>query len=303
MRRSLWAVLALMLAAGLLSGCGKDKTETVSADQPTLDEQVGFDGDPGLARQAKAENLIRECMTKQGFEYVPADPTARQSALTGGRALTEEEFHAQYGYGITTLYEERLRQVGAGPNEAIRNALSTEEKAAYDHALAGEDPTATFAVALDSGDFSKLGGCLKQATDKAFGGAELVGDLQSKMDELDQRILEDARMLTAVKKWSACMGKAGYDLVEPDEVDSYLDNKLEAIVGPPETATTTPPGGTAAYDAAALKTLQREEVDMVKLDIDCDKKYIADVEDKVTDELTKAFREKNAGLLQKVPKP
>ena len=295
------AVAAVLVAASVLAACGSDSND--KSGSVTLDEQVGFDGEEVFARQAHAENLIRDCMQTQGFDYVPVDPVAQQAALVGARGLTEDEFHDQFGYGITTLFEQRLQQAESGPNQDYYATLSSAEQTAYDRALYGEDKTATFAVALDTGDFSRLGGCLKDATTKVFGGPALVADITAKLDDLDERILADQRVFDAVQKWSKCMRDAGYDLAEQDDVDAYLENKLEEIVGPPDTATATPAGAEPAYDVQELKALQREEVEMVKADIACENKHVAAIEEKVRGEYEREFRDRNAALLDKVPAP
>jgi hypothetical protein len=292
-------VAAALLSLGALAGCGGDGDGNEATVE--LDEQVGFDGDSVFERQARAENLIRACMRKQGFDYVPLDPAAQQAELVGTRGLSEEEFNEQFGYGITTLYEERLRQSVTGPNQDYYATLTAEEQAAYDRALYGEDKTATFAVALDTGNFSKLGGCLKEATTEVFGGPELVADLTAALDELDEQILADQRVFDAVEEWSACMRRAGYDLAEQDEVDVYLENALEGIVGPLEEAEPTPAGAEPAYDVEALRALQREEVEMVKADIACEEEHVEEIEVKVRTEYEREFRERNAALLEQVP--
>ena len=176
-RRGLVAVGLACALAGL-AGCG-DNGGTAEQDaaekEQTLEEQIGLDDERGIGlKQAAAENLIRDCMKTQGFDYVPQDPAAQEAALLGGQALSKEDFEKQYGYGITTLYEQRRKLAVAGPNKAYRDALSEADRKAYDKALHGDDPTATFFDALDSGDYSRLGGCLKTATDQVFGGADVL---------------------------------------------------------------------------------------------------------------------------------
>jgi hypothetical protein len=287
-------VLGLVCGLAGLTGCGGGKAE---ARNGRLEDQVGLGEDAIRLRQANAENLIRDCMKGQGFDYVPADPNAQQAALVGAPGMSKEDFEKQYGYGITTLYEQRRKQAVAGPNMALRDSLSPADRKAYDHALSGDDPTATFAQALDSGDYSRLGGCIKTSTDQVFGGADVLQSLSTKLDELDQKIRADARMVKAVRDWSDCMRGAGFaGLAEQEEVDVLLKKKLEAIVGSPADA----PG--ADYDHAALTALQREEVAMVNADIKCEEEHVSKVEEKVAVEYESAFREENAGLLAKVPK-
>ena len=284
------SVLAALL---LVSACGSSGSS--SSDLPPVEEQLGLEQEGILQRQATAENLIRDCMAAQGFEYVPVDPQAQRAALVGQPGLTEEEFNQQFGYGITTLYDKQQAE-GNGPNEDIRNALSDADRAAYDRALSGDDPSATFTEALDTGDYSRLGGCTKEAAETVFGGVAVFQSLQEKLDELDASILEDERMVKAVAAWSECMRAEGFDLTEQDQVDSTLLAQLEAIVGPPDDPNPD-------YDPAALQQLQSEEVTMVNADIACEEEHVRPVEEKVRAEYEVTFREQNADLLTQVPPP
>ena len=282
--------VATALAVG---GCGDDGGGG-SGDQ-TVEEQLGFESAGILQRQISAENFVRDCMKANGFDYVPVDPVAQQADLVGQTGLSDEEFEEQYGYGLTTLYEQRKKLVD-GPNEAIRNSLSDAEKAAYDRTLYGDDPTATFAVALDTGDYSRLGGCVKEATAEVFGGVEVLQSLQEKLDELDDAIINDPRMVEAISAWASCMRESGFELDDPEQVDVVLLSRLEEIVGPPGNER-------ADYDTAALAQLQRDEVTMVTADIDCENDNITPVEEDVRAEYEAAFREQNADLLSQVPAP
>jgi hypothetical protein len=273
----------------LLFGCGG------GGDQATpVDEQLGFDQEGILKRQARAETLIRDCMRAQGFEYVPVDPGAQRAALVGSAGLSEEDFEKQLGYGITTLYDKE-RSLPANPNAVIYNALTPADQRAYDDTLYGENHGATFAQAVDTGFFGQLGGCTKSATEEVFGGKELLNTLVSLLDELDQRVVTDRRVVAAIDKWSDCMRDAGYDsLGSPEQVDVLLARKLDLIVGPPDARRDT-------YDAAALAALQRDEVAMVRSDIECEKKHVSKVQDAVQAEYEKTFREEHVDLIKGVP--
>ena len=262
--------IASVVLAGclLLTGCGRGGAE--ADETPSLDEQLGLSDEGMLQRQSQAENQIRDCMKQQGFDYVPVDPRAQMAAMVGAAGLSKEDFEKQFGYGITTLYEQRLNRVGDSANVSIRDGLSDADRAAYDRALHGDNPTATLGAALDSGDFTQLGGCVKQAADAVFGGPEVLSSLQAKLDELDERMLADPRMVKAVRAWTDCMRAAGYPgLQEPESVDATLQAGLDAIVGT---------GG--PYDRAALTALQKDEV---------------------TTEYEARFRQENATLLSRVP--
>lgn len=299
MRQRTIIVVGTALAVAL-SGCGGGGSS--SAEAVPVEEQLGFDRDGILQRQAKVENIIRGCMQEQGFDYIPVDPVARETALTGG-TFTEQEFEKQFGYGITTLYEQRRQQAAGGPNEKIRAALTSSDRTAYDRALLGEPGSDTYALALDNGDFSNLGGCTKKATEEAFGGPGLAHSIQAKLDDLDAKIVADSRMQAAIKKWSECMRIVGFDLSDPQEVDATLIEELKAIVGVSEQTTATDATAEPGYDKAALTALQRKEVQLVNADIACERQHITDVEDTVRAEVEKQFREQNADLLDKAPAP
>jgi hypothetical protein len=285
---ALTAAVSLLIPAACTKASSKAESDTNGV---VVEEALGFSTEGMLARRARAEYVVRDCMKAQGFEYVPVDPAAQRAELLGGAKVSDEDFEKQYGYGIATLYEQRRAQrKKLGPNEAIRARLSD-----------GDHPDANFDEVLDNGDFTRLGGCTKEAADKTFGGAEIVRTIQQKLDELDNAILADPRMVEVVKQWSNCMREAGYPgLSEQDEVDTVLKKKLEAIVG----TGGDKPGDAAepSYDKAALTALQRDEVAMVSADVTCERKNITAVETKVRAEYERDFREKNADLMTKVPR-
>ena len=117
------ALVACGLAAlATLSACGGGKAS--AQKNGTVEEQVGLDEDGIRVRQAGVENLVRDCMKAQGFDYVPVDPAAQEATLTGTAGMSKDDFEKQFGYGITTLYEQRRKQAVAGPNKSIRASLS-----------------------------------------------------------------------------------------------------------------------------------------------------------------------------------
>jgi len=290
-------VMALMaIAAIAIAGCGGDDK---SAEPPQeLEDTLGFGGDSAKEIQARVENRIGECMRAQGFEYQPVDPFAAQQAVTGKARITDEEFTKQFGYGISTLLGKGNQQ--SDPNERIRAGLSAADRAAYDRALGGDNPGVTFAEAVDSGDFSELGGCTKEASDASFGGAATLNTLVERLDGLDERIIQDQRMVKANEKWSACMQEKGYRYEEPDAIDEDMNERFRGIVGAGiRPGTSTIPAG-ASFDRAALATLQQEEVRIANADLDCEKQEIEPVERDVRPQYEDQFRKENQRLLARV---
>ena len=285
----------------LVAGCGGGKSS--KQEKPNVEEQLGFDQATLEERQTAAEGRIRDCMKAQGFEYVPVDPVAERVRLFGTGKVRDEQF----GYYVTTLWGRGRQQ--ADPNDRYRAGLSRADQQAFDRALGGDNPGATFMDALDTGDFGKLGGCRKDAIAAVFGGTALLAEIQGKLDRLDERIVEDQRMVKATEKWTTCMADAGYHYTDPDAIDVDLEKRLEAIVGPVQGkfATGPPPGqAPQPYDHAAVAALQRDELATWRADTTCEKQHITPVEDKVRKQYENDFRKQNVTLLNTVnqaPKP
>jgi hypothetical protein len=299
--------IVVLTAALGLAACGGD--DSASSEQPAskkqpsgpVEDQLGFDTAGIMARQSRVEADIGECMKAQGFEYVPIDPFAQRAAVTGASRLSDEDFLNQFGYGISTLWGRGGAH--ADPNQRLRASLSAADRRAYDRALWGENAGATFQAAVDSGDFTKLGGCTRKATEAVFGGAQVLTQLQGKLDQLDERILEDQRMVRALERWTTCMADAGYRYEDPDEIDSDLTKRMEKIVGPlPGPFATGPASGhkPQPYDRSALAALQREEVAVARADYACERKEITPVESVVRPQYEAQFRQRNQALISQV---
>jgi hypothetical protein len=285
-----------IVGGGLLAGCGGDKSTPQNPAE--LEDQLGFSRTGIVERQSRVEGAIRDCMKAQGFDYIPVDPFAQQAALTGKARISDEDFIKQFGYGISTLFGRGSTQ--ADPNDRVRKTLGPADRAAYDRALFGDNPGVTFSEAVDSGDFTELGGCTKQASNEVFGGAAVLTALVERLDSLDERIVQDQRMVKATEKWAACMTSAGFQYTQPDDIDTDITKRFHAIVGAGvRPGATAPPAG-ASYDPAALATLQREEVKIGTTDLACEKKNITPVERVVRPQYEGDFRQQNSKLLARV---
>jgi hypothetical protein len=289
-------------AAIVLGACGGgDRPPEVRQPRGDLEDQLGFNEAGITARESRVEASIRDCMRAQGFDYVPVDPFARQAAITGASRLTDEEFLQRFGYGISTLWGRGGAQ--PDPNRRVRARLAPPDRAAYDRALWGENKGATFQAAVDSGDFTKLGGCTRRGTENVFGGAMVLTRIQRKLARLDQRVLADQRMARALERWSSCMAAAGYRYRNPDAIDGQLTRQIEEVVGTvPGRFATGPPSGEKPkpYDHVALAALQREEIALARADLACEHRRITPVESVVRPPYEAQFRQRNQALIRQV---
>jgi hypothetical protein len=290
----------LLLAIAFGTGCGGGGGGNDSSQSGLeLEEQLGFSQSGIIERQSRVEGATRDCMKAQGFDYIPVDPYAQRAALTGKARMSDEEFQKQFGYGISTLFGRGTEQ--SDPNDRIRKSLGQADRAAYDRALWGENTGVTFAEAVDSDAIDQLGGCTKQATERVFGGAATLSALKGKLDELDDRIAQDQRMVKATDDWSQCMAQEGFRYSEPDEIDSDIQKRFESIVGVGvRPGATVPPDSGTSYDKAALAQLQQDEVKIATADLKCEKQEITPVEHKVRPQYEQQFREQNRALLARV---
>ena len=187
----------------------------------------------------KVEALISKCMREQGFEYVAVDYITVRKGMSADKTmpgLSEEEFIDRYGFGLSTMYTGRPPQLSRGYSPAkvglgernIKNFedLSPADQVAYNRALFGENTDATFAVGLETENFSRTGGCTRKAIEQVFAPEQLKATYYNPKDAL---INKDVRMKAALRKYNAEMRKAGYDYNHPDEVEPDVRNRLAAL--------------------------------------------------------------------------
>ena len=156
------------------------------------------------------KRLIAQCMREHGFEYVAADYATVRKGMTADKSLPgmkEEEFIENYGLGISTFYSGKPPQLAEGYSPArvglgdrnveIFKKLSPADQAAYNRALLGENTDATFAVGLETENFSRCGGCTLKAIKKVFKPEQIKETYYNPKDAL---INKDPRMKAALTR-------------------------------------------------------------------------------------------------------
>ena len=187
----------------------------------------------------KIEVLISKCMREQGFQYVAVDYITVRKGMSADKnmpGLSEEEFIDRYGFGVATMYTGRPPQLSTGYSPAkvglgernvqLYKNLSPADQVAYNRALFGENTDATFAVGLETENFSRTGGCTRKAIEQVFAPEQLKATYYNPKDAL---INKDPRMKAALRKYAAEMSKAGYDYNHPDEVELDITERLAAL--------------------------------------------------------------------------
>jgi hypothetical protein len=290
-------LLMLGLALALLvAACNGGSTAPTSTSTPATGqtikpgtEEFGMTKEELVRNIEAAEALIAECMRAAGFEYVAVDYDTVRKGMTADKALpgvTDEQFVAQYGYGISTLYTGQSPQLAEVPTAAqiglgeqnigIFKSLSASDQVAYNLTLFGKNPDATFAVSLEAEDFSRTGGCTRTAVEKVFTTEQLSTTYLNPKDAL---IAADPRMIAAVKEFADCVREAGFNYNNPGEIEADIKNRLDAL-------TKGLPLEALSPDArAALTELQGEERAVAVVATECEANIIEPVAVQIEREL------------------
>jgi hypothetical protein len=279
--------LLIIFLLVFLTACGP--RSTASAGPIPGKEEYGMTMKELFTAIENVETEISKCMSEAGFEYVAADYNTVRRGMTSDKSLpgmTEGQFIGQYGYGISTLYTglapqlSELRtpaQIGLGEqNVQIFMSLSPADQVAYSHTLFGEHADATFAVALETEDFSRTGGCTHSAIEKFFTPEQMNATFLNPFDALVEK---DPRMVDANAEYSSCLRTAGFEYKYERDIEPDLRKKLDTITG-------GQPLEALSSDArSALTDLQNYERSLASAAIDCERKHLDPVADQVEREL------------------
>lgn len=158
----------------------------------------------------------------------------------------------------------------------IFDNLSPADQVAYNHTLWGEHTDAAFAVALEIEDFSRTGGCTRQAIEQVFTPEQMSASYYNPLDAL---IRQDPRMAAAMTEFTACVRDAGFDYTHPDDIEPDFRRRLDEITGGLPVEALSP-------DAlAALEALRAEAMAVGLVAFDCESKIIDPVEGRIEREL------------------
>lgn len=286
-RRSL-ALTWLPLLSLFISACGGSRAAANQAELPGS-EEFGLSREELATTIEKVEALIAECMSAAGFEYIAVDYKTFRKGMVADKRLpdySEEQFFAEFGFGIATLYTGQPPQLAEGyapakiglgeQNVRIFQSLSAADQVAYNRTLLGEHSDATFAVALETEDFSRIGGCTRKAIEQVFTPEQLSVTYLNPKDAL---IEQDPRMVAALAEFADCMHTAGFDYSSERQVEPDLKRRLYAITGG------APVTALSAEARAALTKLQAEERAIAGAVLQCEKRILDPVENQVEREL------------------
>jgi hypothetical protein len=288
------AVLGLALSAG----CGDEDPGTGAAGPAGAADPTGAAA-PGEAdaQQLRVENLVADCMKKQGFRYVPRPlPMASddQGRFTGPASVLEpadevRRFRQKYGFGVfSRLVYPNDPAVAApridpadNPNNAIREGLDPARRKAYDLALQGADDVRTDEDKAKKKADSGPQGCYGTASEQVYGPATRDEAASKAAERAYAAFQTDPETVAAAQQYADCLRGRGYPVTSarPGEVESSMsvaamDGKLPAE-GPD--GAKVPTGGAATAAVAGAAPVEPEvaraglerEIKAALADLDC----------------------------------
>lgn len=269
--------VALVSGTALLALCGC-AGDTTSSDGRQSERELPGIMEFGLTEVEyvdhieRTQQLIAECMRDAGFEYIPVDVKTVEEAQARVRTdpgYTRRTYKEQWGLGVTTRFDDPVRDVGLGPNLEIWQALPPADREAYAHTLWGDEPKSDFVFTFDEEDFSSTGGCTRKAVSEVFTPQQLKGTYVNPKDVL---VENDPRIIEAQDDWTECMREAGYEYEDDqDEIIEDLEQRLGALLEGDDPRSLTGPR------LAALRQLQQEEIELSLIDLECQIKYTDDI--------------------------
>ncbi len=206
-------------------------------DVPTSSEMVGF-----LAYNIP-EAEVQTCMANAGFQYAPGPSPEQQLAADPMHSMPPAEFAAQYGFGVTA-YDLGLLPMISDPNSAYIATLTAAEQESF---------------------FQWKASCGGMTPERVAYGTALTAAI----DQIRAELKADARVVTALDGWRACMASAGYQFTDQMAMIQPFYTRMNSGIS-----------------HAELEQLFHEEVATAVANVPCDAAYRATYRAVATDRFT-----------------
>lgn len=240
----------------------------------------------------RVEEAIVTCMAEQGFEFGVSGGGFNDNPVQEAQnEMTIREWTAEFGFGISTSFDSIAQNQSSDPNTAIFLSMGESEREAWATTLTGgglEDLGGGF----DNRPLEEQG-CIGQALIET-GGQEAIEGLDgfgSAYEEGEEALFERREMVEVITAWTRCMSEAGYpSYAGLDDPEEEIGEKFDAVTAPLNAAldNLSPEEGQALIsgetleiadlpdlDVTALRDLQKEEIALALVDLDC---YEAEVQ-------------------------
>lgn len=245
-------------------------------------------------KQKKVEELVAECMAKEGFEYQPVDYSSQPGVVGGSDVEWEpdkKEWVAQYGYGVfNNPYPSEPEEPTDGntwvdPNQEYVESLTESERTSYYEVLYGPQPTEE---EMNDPEFQwdNSNSCQGKAQEEVWGEQNIgqTDEFQPLMDAVskfyDQFYGEGAKPTEADKAWADCFAEAGYSGFDRQSavIQSFYErsNKFwedaNASMSASGTETADPADYVDPTKSPEWKQAAEEEIETALADLECRQK-------------------------------
>lgn len=220
------------------------------------------------------EELVAQCMTEEGFDYIPATSTGSISFGSGDEWKPDDaEWVAQYGYGMVRYPGQDAQPEPeteyVDPNQDYVESLSESERTAYYEALHGPQPTEEELSEDGSYEWNwETAGCYGWAQHEMEGENPATSEehkpIMDAINEFYTQTAESTQFAALDAAWSECMADAGQSGFERqqdaqmsmnDKLNEYYENQTEWV-----------------EDDPALDELAEEEIALATVDLECREK-------------------------------
>ena len=294
------AALAATAMVLVLSGCGGASSDELSYEDSPLNEYLaaawGSDLSPEEQQkkfdeqQVKVEELISECMSEEGFEYVPNTSSGGVMTSDGGEWEPDKrEWVEKYGYGyVNSPFAEQqdegpTDQEYVDPNADYVSSLSESEQTAFYEVLYG--PPQEESEMSEDGSYEynwETAGCQGWAQHELEGDdpwqAEEFADLRANMEELWTTSQDAPELADLNAEWASCMadkGEPGFEK-QMDAGQSIIDDQnalYDAAYGDgSEQVDLDLPDFVDPSESPEMKELGEREIALALVDLECREK-------------------------------
>ncbi len=243
---------AIALTTAVASGCSGSSDNTDAGARISIASLMGQDTtfSPEQARDqdAQIQDLVAQCMTEQGWEYIPVEYPDDFYNYTSEDELTRRQ---REGYGIAywTLNQGNSAVAVEGPgsdwvdpNQAIVTNMSESEQTAYYESLYGtqEEQEANQTVEVDPNTGEEYttstgygSGCQGDAYSEVYGqdptqNQDYWDAVSHFYEDLQTRVEADPRIKALNTQWAACMTEAGFDYKTPNDIYQTAVTEFQA---------------------------------------------------------------------------
>ncbi|MFV0434866.1 MAG: hypothetical protein ACK5LO_12890 [Leucobacter sp.] len=209
-------------------------------------------------QQKQMEELVAECMTKEGFEYKPNVQSQSVTISSSDEDIdwNSEEFVKEYGYGTVRWpgmeqTEEVSEEEYSDPNEDYITSLSESEQQAFYETLYGPQPSEDEIAAMEDEDEPQeydwtTAGC-QGAAEHEVRGDGMMGsaayedpeftDLFSEMEAVWSVLYDEENphegLVALNREWEDCMADSGYSAyTSPTDAQQQVMEEYEKLQMP-----------------------------------------------------------------------